>query len=75
MKDKYPKAWADFEKWYNTAFSTNNILQLPFEMQLGVYMKFFAEKGYRFGVAIIEEARERVGAQFDFMENQLTKQK
>lgn len=55
MKYKYPKAWADFEKWfgeqhYNFAFYYNVnsgegcFVGLDFEMQLGVYLKYIDEK-------------------------------
>lgn len=49
MKDKYPKAWADFEKWFhswdNVHINNQSIIDYfllkPFEMQLGVYLSYF----------------------------------
>ncbi len=48
MKDKYPKAWADFEDWfstiwlkkYYTAIGIEGFKFMPFEMQLGIYLKY-----------------------------------
>ena len=51
MKDKYPKAWADFEKHYRDLYHTdngildwNNFTAMPFEMKLGVYLQYLDEK-------------------------------
>ena len=47
LQKQYPKAWADFEKWYDTPFwkiTLSDFLKLPFEMQLGVYLKYLWEK-------------------------------
>ena len=56
MKDKYPKAWADFEKWLKKSYmkSKDNLYMHPtniyvfynvwtFEMQLGVCLKYLDE--------------------------------
>lgn len=57
---QYKLAWEDFEKWYNTTFwkkwkthvMLSDVLGMPFEMQLGVYLKYFEEnpaRGYIYG--------------------------
>ncbi len=47
LKKQYPKAWADFSKWFKkNKFDLYDIdfIDLPFEMQLGVHLKYLDEK-------------------------------
>lgn len=55
LKKQSPLAWEDFEKWYNKNFPIIGFdyanghcnipfIELPFEMQLGVLLKYLDEK-------------------------------
>lgn len=51
LQSQCPKAWGDFNKFYSSEFATNasikniNFIELPFEMQLGVLLKYFNDNG------------------------------
>lgn len=55
-----PKAWGDFNKYYKNNFSVHPVLksidfkQLPFELQLGVFLKYFNENGVELDVCNTE---------------------
>ncbi len=62
---KHKEAWHDFEVWYDTDFYFKQkthirgraiLYSLPFEMQLGVYLKYLDEKVMEFK-HIIQECR------------------
>lgn len=46
-----PKAWGDFNTFYNSEYASNpslkniNFIELPFEMQLGVMLRYFNDNG------------------------------
>jgi hypothetical protein len=60
IQTQSPKAWEDFVKFYKTefeipAFLKNiEITQIPFEMQLGVFLKYFNENGVELDVCNTE---------------------
>ncbi|HEY8400976.1 MAG TPA: hypothetical protein VIK89_06925 [Cytophagaceae bacterium] len=71
IKTECPKAWADFNEYYQKGFSTKssltqvNFTEIPFEMQLGVFLRYFNENaveldvcnsGYENWPSIITEA-------------------
>ena len=89
LKDKYPKAWEDLEKWYDKQtyiaygiISLGVFKELPFEMQLGVYLKYLEEKfkgkvtpvgGYILnGHAVIEQLQAIIEDSFKIREKELT---
>jgi hypothetical protein len=46
LAQEAPKAWLDFTNYanqFNAYTSANDIKQLPFEMQLGVYLRYLQE--------------------------------
>lgn len=51
-----PRAWDDFMNFYKKEFGTVNFisnidfLRLPFEMQLGIYLKYFSNNGVELDV-------------------------
>jgi hypothetical protein len=51
LKNNCPKAWKDFEDFYASEYSSNEFLRntefinLPFEMQIGVFIKYFTDNG------------------------------
>lgn len=81
MKDKYPKAWADFEKWFKDQdygkvfdWTSINFFQniMPFEMQLGVYLKYLNEKKISLRTTYIsDDGKEMVEQAFKIREEQL----
>lgn len=87
---KHKKAWADFEEWVNNFihhhpckyfFSVSLFKALPFEMQLGVYLKYFEESphtGYIYGAingmqgwVQIKDWKEIIEQAFKIREEQL----
>lgn len=67
MKDKYPKAWADFQNWLsnnwesvgmdmkntrNLGTGENLFNHLSFEMQLGVYLRYLDKQHICVDVAL-----------------------
>ena len=87
MKDKYPKAWADFEGWYESQDKINYIIpyisskpnknkyvgftDLSFEMQLGVYLKYLDENG----INICTKKKEGIEQAFKIREEKLCESK
>ena len=55
-----PKAWQDFVKFYQEEFKDYEFLkslevtQLPFEMQLGIFLKYFNENGVELDICNTE---------------------
>jgi hypothetical protein len=55
-----PKAWQDFVNFYQEEFKDYEFLknlkvtQLPFEMQLGIFLKYFNENGVELDICNIE---------------------
>jgi hypothetical protein len=51
IQSSAPKAWEDFKKFYSDNFGNLEPLKkidfttLPFEMQLGIFLKYFRENG------------------------------
>ncbi len=60
IKNNAPKAWADFENFYQTNFPSyhavekSKLEQLPFEMLLGLLLRYFTENGIEWDVTNIE---------------------
>lgn len=56
LKNNCPKAWDDFLNYYSSDFLSKPELKsipftsLPFEMQLGIYLKYFTENGVELDV-------------------------
>ncbi len=57
IKSLAPKAWADFENFYQVNFPTYfsdaklNPEQMPFEMLLGLLLRYFIENGIEWDVS------------------------
>ena len=78
MKDKYPKAWADFDKWLTNYIWSMNYQKsndwfygLKFEMQLGVYLKYLDENG----INICTKKKEGIEQAFKIREEKLCESK
>jgi hypothetical protein len=56
LKNNCPKAWGDFLNYYSKEFSSVALLKgikfvdLPFEFQLGIYLKYFNANGVELDV-------------------------
>jgi hypothetical protein len=56
IESNSPKAWKDFLSFYTSEFASYSFLnkvefnQLPFEMQLGIFLKYFNENGIELDV-------------------------
>lgn len=60
IKNNAPKAWADFEKFYQTilpVYYVDNKLkpeEIPFEFLLGLLLRYFIENGVEWDISNIE---------------------
>lgn len=60
IKETAPKAWADFEKFYQANFPNYfsdpklNPEQMPFEMLLGILLHYFIENGVEWDISNTE---------------------
>ena len=60
IKSIAPKAWADFENFYQTNYSSYasdsklKLEQLPFELLLGLLLRYFIENGVEWDVSNTE---------------------
>ncbi len=81
MKDKYPQAWADFDMWYIKSifyqyFSSRwNFSKMPFELQLGVYLKYLDDKGIEYYVEKQEMGIKGADHSYELIEGYNHKQK
>jgi hypothetical protein len=60
LKEEYPRAWKDFEDFYQELNQTNSFKDTlsfehyPFEYQLGVFIRFFHDAGMELDVCNID---------------------
>lgn len=89
LKNKYPKTWTDFVNWLidpnnKSWFDSVDMFRIyPFEMQLGVYLKYMEEKElnqvmfemlydvHTFGRIFLEDLKEVIEQAFKIREKQL----
>lgn len=78
MKDKYPKACADFKEWAIASDKIGDWINwfewddMPFEMQLGVYLKYFSEHNQHSHQGIMHTWEEAIEQAFKIREQELT---